>query len=175
MKFLAALFGALLLTVAMAVATLAFGLRTKSPPVLRAVRAMNRACVNPRQTDAGSPGAYASLIGHTGRTTGTAYQTPVQAVPTADGFAIALPYGSQSDWLRNVLASGSATIAHEGRTHRVTDPTVVPMETAAIYFSPRDQRAHRLFGTDECLIVRTAPPDEQVHEPTGETADPLPA
>jgi deazaflavin-dependent oxidoreductase (nitroreductase family) len=169
MKFLTALVSALIIAVATMLVTFAVGLRTKSPPVLKVIRRMNRAVVNPRQVDAGGPGPYASVIRHTGRTTGTPYATPVGVVATDEGFAIALPYGAEADWLKNVLASGAATIVHEGQTHRVTDPTVVPIETATAYFSPREQRAHHLFGTDECLTLRLAG-SEALAEPLAPTS-----
>jgi hypothetical protein len=38
------------------------------------------------------------------------------AFATDDGFVIALPYGPGADWVKNVLASGSATIVNEGDT-----------------------------------------------------------
>jgi hypothetical protein len=34
----------------------------------------------------------------------------VWAVPTEDGFVIAIVHGSRSDWLKNVMASGAAAI-----------------------------------------------------------------
>ena len=85
---------------------------------------------------AGTPGANASVIRHVGRTT-AAYETPVGAVAIDDGFVIALPYGPNTDWLKNVLASGSATIVDEGNTYDVDRPEVVPMAEADRYFSPR--------------------------------------
>ena len=67
---------------------------------------------------------------------------------------IALPYGLSADWLQNVLASGSATIVHDGSTYDVDRPEVVPLSAVEHQFSPADQRAHRLFGVDQCLRVR---------------------
>lgn len=166
MKLITVLVGALCVAAAILLAVFTLGMRTKSPMVLDAIRRMNRTYVNPRQRDAGTPGAYASLIRHTGRATGAPYETPVVPVETDDGFAIALPYGARSDWLRNVLASGSATIVHQGRTHRVADPEVVAIETADSYFSPKDQRTHRIFGTRECLRVRRVEPDHAAEQPT---------
>ena len=58
----------------------------------------------------GTPGGNASVVRHVGRKTGRPFETPVKAVATDDGFVIALPYGRNTDWLKNVLASGSATI-----------------------------------------------------------------
>ena len=69
-----------------------------------------------RFVPAGQPGAYASVVHHVGRKHPAA-RTRHRLTAVLDGrtgFVIALPYGLKSDWLRNVLASGSATITHEG-------------------------------------------------------------
>jgi deazaflavin-dependent oxidoreductase (nitroreductase family) len=144
------------------------GLRTKSPLVLNAVRRISRAMKPLAMKSAGRPGAYASVIRHVGRTTGRPYETPVGAVATDEGFVIALPYGSNTDWLKNVLASGSATIVDEGNTYRVDQPAIVPTSVAAPLFPLDDQRTLRLFGVDQCLRVRRVEPDEaaaQVADP----------
>ncbi len=137
------------------------GMRAKSRLLLNAVRRMNRAFMNPRQmATAGTPGAYAAIIRHRGRTSGASYETPVGAVETDDGFVIALPYGTRPDWLKNVLAAGSATIVHEGHTYRVTDLDVVPMESVESFFPAKDRRAHRMFRVDLCLRARRAENDD---------------
>lgn len=85
--------------------------RTKFAPAQNAIRRMNRRMLNPRQMrTAGRPGAWASVTRHVGRTSGTSYRTPVVAMPTQDGFVIALPYGPRADWVRNILAAGSGAI-----------------------------------------------------------------
>ncbi len=161
MRRIAMLVGAVFVALLSLWVALVLAMRGKSAPVLDVVRRFARDVVNPRLLkSAGTPGAYASVIRHEGRTTGRAYETPVQAVPTDDGFAIALPYGSGTDWLKNVLASGSATIVNEGRTYSVDRPEVLPIEAAAADFPPQDQRSHRLFGVEECLRVRRVAAEE---------------
>jgi deazaflavin-dependent oxidoreductase (nitroreductase family) len=130
------------------------GMRTKSPVVLNAIRRSGRATKPYVLKSSGTPGGIASIVRHVGRTTGRPYETPVQAVATDDGFVIALPYGPNTDWLKNVLASGSANIVHDGATYHVERPEVVPMSVAEPHFSPNDQRTHRLFRVDDCLLVR---------------------
>lgn len=132
------------------------GMRTKSPLVLRAVIALCRAFMNPRQMrTAGQPGAYAGIIRHRGRVSGRSYETPVGVVPTDDGFLIMLPYGRAS-WTRNVLAAGSAVLVHEGATVKVSDPEVIPLASVAESFSASDQRMARLFRVTEALSLRRA-------------------
>lgn len=131
------------------------GMRRKSPTVLRTVRRFNRAVVNPRMlSTAGRPGAYASVVRHVGRTTGRLYQTPVVAEPTRDGFVIALPYGTTANWVKNVLASGSATIVDEGGTYRVDRPEIVPLASMADHFPTKDRRNLDRFRVDQCLRLR---------------------
>ena len=135
------------------------GMRTGSPRVRDVVRRFNRAFMNPHQMKtAGTPGAYASVIRHVGRTTGRPYETPVGAYPTDDGFVVALPYGPETDWLKNVRASGSATIVHGGSTYRVDQPELVPSAMAAPYMPGKEQRELRRFGVDRCLRVRHVVP-----------------
>jgi deazaflavin-dependent oxidoreductase (nitroreductase family) len=131
------------------------GMRTKSRWVLSAVRRLNRRFINPQQLrTAGTPGAYASVIRHRGRSSGRQYETPVGASPTADGFVIALPYGTQADWLRNVMAHGSATIVHDGATYDVDAPELVPIAAVIEDLPSEDKRQLRLFNVTQCLRLR---------------------
>jgi deazaflavin-dependent oxidoreductase (nitroreductase family) len=123
-------------------------------PVRRLILRLIREVFNPRQMrTAGTPGAYASVVHHIGRVSGTAYQTPVVAARTDAGFVIALPYGAGTDWARNVLAAGSAVIAHQGTITEVTQPEVVQLSTAGQDFAPSERRSHRLFGVDQALFL----------------------
>lgn len=63
------------------------------------------------------------------------------------------PYGERTDWLKNVLAAGSASIMANGRSYDVDRPGVIPMAEATAYFRPRDQRMHRQFHVDTALQV----------------------
>jgi deazaflavin-dependent oxidoreductase (nitroreductase family) len=158
-RFVGRLGRRLLLVIGVFSAVFLVGMRTKNPAVQGAVRKFNRAFANPRQMEnAGTPGAYASIVRHVGRSSGTEYETPVRAIPTDDGFAIVLPYGTSPDWLKNVLAAGSATIVHEGETHAVTDPELQPIDAITPYVSAKDAKVHRLFGIEQSLVLRRRDP-----------------
>ena len=45
--------------------------------------------------------------------------------------------------------------------HPVTEPLLVPLNVAENNFSAKDQRAHRLFGVTECLLVHRVPDGEE--------------
>jgi deazaflavin-dependent oxidoreductase (nitroreductase family) len=146
--------GSLVLLVSVAGIVFVMGMRSKSPTVVDGVRKLGRAMRPLALKSAGGPGASASVVHHVGRTSGRSYATPVGAVPDDDGFVIALPYGLSADWVKNVLASGSAVVAHDGSSYDVDRPDVVPLAAVEHRFSPADRRAHRVFGVDQCLRVR---------------------
>ena len=134
------------------------GMRWKVPFVLDGVRRMNKTFLNPRQLrSAGTPGAYADVIDHVGRSSGRPYRTPIVVVPVEDGFVVALPYG-RADWVKNVLAAGSATIVHAGSTYRVDRPEVVATSEVAAAFEPGERKTQNLFAVEQCLRIHTAQP-----------------
>jgi deazaflavin-dependent oxidoreductase (nitroreductase family) len=159
--------GSLVLVVSVIGIVFVTGMRAKSPPVVNGVRKLGRAMRPLAIKSAGGPGASTSVVHHVGRTSGRTYSTPVVAQPIDDGFVIALPYGLSADWLKNVLARASATIEHDGGTHDVDRPEVVPLAVLDHVFSPADQRAHRVFGVDQCLRVHHAVPDRPKADTTG--------
>jgi deazaflavin-dependent oxidoreductase (nitroreductase family) len=133
------------------------GIRSGDPAVRKAARRFHRAVGNPLQMrTAGMPGAYASVIRHRGRRTGRTYETPVWAARAEEGFVVAIVYGPHTDWLENVLASGTAVIVNQGHTYPVDRPEVVPMEGARVYFPAWTRRIHRRIRVDRCLRVRRA-------------------
>jgi deazaflavin-dependent oxidoreductase (nitroreductase family) len=157
---LATVAGALLAGLVALALVYVVGMRAKSPLVQDPLIRLQRAVINPRQMrSAGTPGAYASVIRHRGRTSGRSYETPVGVVVADGGFLIALPYGSRTNWLQNVLASGSATIVHEGHTYPVDQPELVPMQEVVSRFTTGDQRSFRWFAVDQALRVRRVEPE----------------
>jgi deazaflavin-dependent oxidoreductase (nitroreductase family) len=138
-------------------ALLVVGMRWKLSPVLDAVRRINRSVTNPRALrTAGSAGEQTSIIQHVGRKSGRTYQTPVDVVPTRTGFLVALPYGTQADWLQNVLAAGSATVVTDGERLDVDGPTIVATADVADQIPRGQRRTLRLFGVTECVHLRRA-------------------
>lgn len=127
-------------------------------PVKDAVRTFNKYVLNPAMLHlAGRKHWYASVIRHTGRRTGRAYATPVVVNPVAGGgFVVPLPYGTAVDWLRNVLASGKATITVGGETYDVIEPEVIDAATAAPLLTDRRRREFARFGIGDFVRLRRA-------------------
>ena len=153
------LLGALLLGAAALGAVVVGGTRAKWPPVVETVRRLNLRVMNPRQLrTAGGPGAYAGILRHTGRTSGAAYQTPLGIEPTDDGFVIMLVYGDRTQWLKNVLAAGTAEVVVEGETYRVDRPAVVPFSEVANFFPASDRRLSGVMAIKNALRLYRCEP-----------------
>src|SRR5215467_8073962 len=56
------------------------------------------------------------VIVHHGRRSGRRYQTPVNVFSAGNGYVIALTYGPQTDWVKNVLAAGGCELRTRGQT-----------------------------------------------------------
>ena len=146
-----------LLVVALVATAAAFvvGMRRKSPLVTGTVIALTKRFINPGALrTAGQSGTTTGVVHHRGRTSGTAYATPVDIVPAGDAFLIALPYGTRAQWVRNVLAAGSAELTVAGVTWRADRPELVPTDQVRDAFPRSDQLGFRLLGTDRCLRLR---------------------
>lgn len=149
--------GALVAGLVLLLLAFVIGMRARSPVVLRTVRRFNRRFVNPRQMrTAGTPGAYAGAIRHVGRRSGRAYETPVGPFAVGDGFVIALPYGTSSDWVRNVLAAGTATLVTEGQAYDVDRPEVVPLDDVLDALPEKERRNLRFFHVQDAMRLRRA-------------------
>jgi hypothetical protein len=142
-----------LLTALWVVFTMA--MRTKYAPIVNGVRKFNRSVGNPRaMATAGQPGAYASVIQHVGRTSGTHYETPIGPFATGDGFVVPLPYGANADWVKNVLAERFAVIVNEGTAYQVDRPELVASGSAMPDIPPKYRWSLRLYNVDEFLRFR---------------------
>lgn len=64
------------------------------------------------------------VVRHRGRRSGRVFETPVNVFPTDTAIVIALTYGSETDWLKNVLAAGGCEIQTRGRWVHCTHPRV---------------------------------------------------
>ena len=126
-------------------------------PTQAALRRLTQVTRPLAMRSAGTEKSSTSIVRHVGRRSGRTYETPVVAVEHDDGFLIALPYGELTDWMKNVVANGAASVVNHGRTYRVDQPQVIPMAEATKYFGPKEQKLHRRFAVETCLRVhRTA-------------------
>jgi deazaflavin-dependent oxidoreductase (nitroreductase family) len=73
---------------------------------------------------------------HVGRSSGRTFETPLDAHPIDGGYLFIMNYGRDSDWVKNILASGSATLRVEGRELALESPRVISKEEALPLLPP---------------------------------------
>ena len=93
-------------------------------PLPKTLARLNKRVTNPIMRRFHRIPPLAILIHH-GRISGREYRTPLFAFPTEDGFAIALTYGPDVDWLKNVQAAGGCALVRRGERFELTNPKVV--------------------------------------------------
>jgi deazaflavin-dependent oxidoreductase (nitroreductase family) len=71
------------------------------------------------------------VVVHTGRKTRRSYRTPVNVFSRAGGYVIALTYGPDAEWVRNVLAGGGCVLEARGRVVRLKKPRLFRDERRA--------------------------------------------
>lgn len=119
------------------------------------LRVINREIINPITLSiAGRPYSPHAIIQHEGRKSGNIYTTPILVKEIEDGFVIPLPYGSDTDWCRNVIAANGAVIAVQGRAYRVGHPAVIPASEGVKAFPSWMGWFLNAAGTDQYLRVR---------------------
>lgn len=64
------------------------------------------------------------LVVHKGRKSGREYRTPVTVFAHDGGYRIALTYGRNVDWLKNIVSAGDFVLVTRGKTVALTDPVV---------------------------------------------------
>src|SRR6266576_2954126 len=69
------------------------------------------------------------VVEHIGRKSGRVYRTPVAVFRKQDGLVIALFYGVEAEWLKNVLVAGGCVVTTRGQKLRLGHPEVYHDET----------------------------------------------
>lgn len=99
-------------------------------PFPRTLARLNRVSFNPVIVRvSGKVGPLAIMI-HRGRTSGNEHRTPILAFSTGDGFVIALIYGRNTDWERNVLSAGGGDLVYRNTRYSLVAPKIVGSDKA---------------------------------------------
>ena len=96
------------------------------------------------------------ILKHLGRKSGRVYRTPVNVFRASNGFIIALTYGSQSEWVKNVFATGGCELRTRGKRYELSAPHVVHDPTRGRFPIPV-RVVLRLVGADEYMELSKSP------------------
>jgi deazaflavin-dependent oxidoreductase (nitroreductase family) len=93
-----------------------------------------------------------AVILHRGRRSGRHYRTPLLAFRRDRALVIALLYGKESDWLRN-LRAGGGHVVRKGRAFSVSPPEIVAVSEAGELLARLSRPARAYCGLAEHLAV----------------------
>ena len=94
-----------------------------------------------------------ATLHHVGRSSGRRYRTPVFAFTTPRGLVIALTYGTQVQWLRNLEATGGARMVRQGRVLALSRPVRLHGEDGARLVPAAIRAGLRLMRVDDFVEV----------------------
>ena len=95
-------------------------------PMPRWVAQVNRRVFNKAELKRG----VRPVLTHVGRSSGKTYQVPLDAHPVDNGYLFVLVYGSGSDWVKNILATGTARLKIDGDEFELVSPRLVTKDVA---------------------------------------------
>ena len=108
---------------------------------------INKRVFNPGQIKKG----VSPVLTHVGRASGKAFQTPLDAHPVDGCYIFILVYGSGSDWVKNIIAAGTASLRVKGEEISLESPRVITEEAAWELLPPTTKRPPRFLRISEYL------------------------
>lgn len=96
------------------------------------------------------------VIVHRGRRSGRPYQTPVNVFSAGDGYVVALTYGPDTDWVKNVLAAGGCELRTRGQIIQLGSPRLFHDESRSS-IRPVERQVLRILNVADFLSLTPAP------------------
>ena len=121
----------------------------------RSVAAFHRAITNRIASGFAAQLPGFAIVTDVGRKSGRLYRTPVNVFRTPEGFLIALTYGRDSGWVRNVLAAGGCQLETRCVQHRLFRPVIVHDPTRR-RFPPLVRTVLGLIDANDFLQLSTS-------------------
>ncbi|NHZ71324.1 MAG: nitroreductase family deazaflavin-dependent oxidoreductase [Proteobacteria bacterium] len=121
-------------------------------PVPMWMARINRRVFNPREITKG----VRPVLTHVGRKSGATYHTPLDAHPVEGGYIFIVMYGPKSDWVKNILASGDATLTVEGVDAALTNPRIIGKDEAFQLLSADVKAPPGFLKVSEYLVMDTS-------------------
>lgn len=116
-------------------------------PVPRWVAQVNKRVFNKLELKRGAR----PVLTHVGRSSGKTYQVPLDAHRVDNGYIFILMYGSDSDWVKNVLAAGTARLRVGGTEIDLVTPRLVTGEAAWQQLPDRTKAPPKFLRVTEFL------------------------
>ena len=95
------------------------------------------------------------ILTHVGRKSGRVYRTPVNVFRAPEAFLIALTYGRESEWVKNVLAAGGCELETRGVRYKLNAPAIMHDPTRRRFPFPV-RIVLRLIGATDFMRLSTS-------------------
>jgi deazaflavin-dependent oxidoreductase (nitroreductase family) len=125
-------------------------------PIPRVVGQWNKAGLNHLTVHIAPWMPGLGVVVHRGRRSGRRYQTPVNVFSTDNGYVVALTYGPQTDWVKNVLAAGGCELRTRGQTIALGSPRLFHDQSRSS-IRPVERRVLRILNVADFLSLTPAP------------------
>lgn len=113
---------------------------------------INKRVFNPAELRRGTR----PVLTDVGRSSGATHRTPLDAHPVDGGYVFILVYGSQSDWVRNILAAGRARLTLGDQDIELPNPQLISGQEAWRDIGEDVRRPPRFLRIDEYLRMDLA-------------------
>ena len=97
-----------------------------------------------------------AIVYHVGRRSGKPYQTTIIVEPTAGGFLIALTYGVDVDWYKNIVAAGKCRVLWHKREYAIGAIQPAMAESALPLFPQPEQTILLMVGIQDFALLKFA-------------------
>lgn len=97
------------------------------------------------------------VVTHLGRRSGTIYRTPVNVFRRGTTYLFILTYGSDAQWVRNIMAAGTCSVRTRGRDVVLVDPELISDPGLRLAPGPARFIERHLAGASEILRMQTTP------------------
>jgi deazaflavin-dependent oxidoreductase (nitroreductase family) len=96
------------------------------------------------------------VLTHVGRKTGRVYRTPINLFRRGDAYLFFLTYGSDVQWVKNVIAAGSCSVETGGRAVELVEPELITDPELRPAPPPVRFLERRIAGVTQYLRMRVA-------------------
>lgn len=124
-------------------------------PLPQALAKINRRISNPVLGVMARVAPGFGIVIHTGRKSGRVYRSPVMVFQRDGGYRIALTYGPDVDWLKNIRAAGQFEFETRGRIVTLTDP-VLGHDASSAWAPPLVRQALTALSVEYYVQARRA-------------------
>jgi deazaflavin-dependent oxidoreductase (nitroreductase family) len=95
------------------------------------------------------------ILTHVGRKSGRVSRTPINVFRVSEGFLIALTYGRESEWVKNVLTAGGCELETRGVQYQLSAPIIMHDATRRRFPLPV-RIVLRLIGADDFMQLSSS-------------------